>query len=132
MKYEDLNNLPEYPDAEIIEKLCIQVLEDSISNGIELTIERLDELCDKQWHTYERPSNFLMNRLTLWLRKNWNPNSNEYLLFVLGVSYSFSLSKSLYKEALDNYEGEDKLEFEEAYFNSNQDYIDPWYSLRNT
>ncbi len=129
MKYEDLYEMPEYPAPDIVEKLCFLVLDESQEMGIDITMERIDELSDKQWHTYEWPSDILKERITCWLEENWNVASNEYFLFVLGVGYCFALNKTFFKKALDQYNGEHKKEFEDDYNNSPQDFINPWWSL---
>ena len=129
MKYEDLEEMPEYPEPKVLEKLCILVLDESNKKGLKITMDRLDELGDKQWHTYELPSSELKERLTSWMKQNWIVISNKYLIDALGISYGFALSRSFFKEILDQYNGEGKKEFIDAYNNSTQDYIDPWWTL---
>jgi hypothetical protein len=94
----------------------------------DVTLKKLEILCDKQWHTYELPSSYIQSKIKEWLIENWEIN-NDYLDVVLGVSYCFGLDKGLYEKALSLYKGEFFDEYKENLTNSKGVFIDPYWSM---
>jgi hypothetical protein len=131
MKLEDLNNYPEYPSIEVVERFCNFVLDEAEKFTPEVTLGNLQYLGDKQWHTYKLPSKELQTRIKKWLIQNWTLNSKKYLEGILVVCFNFALDKEFFRQALNLYSGEHKQEFEKMLENSTEDHIDPWWSLKN-
>jgi len=130
MKREDLNNYPEYPSKEIVERFCNFVLDEADKFVPEDTLGDLNYLGDKQWHTYELPSKVLQERITNWLIQNWTSNSNKFLEGVMGVCYCFALDKEIVQKALELYDGEFKQEYKRHLDKSLGDNMDPWWSMK--
>ena len=130
MKFEDLNNYPEYPDNKVVDQFCRLVLAEAEEKIPEETLGRLRYLGDKQWHTYELPSKELQIRMKNWLIQSGVLDSSENLADALVVSFYFGLDKEFYKTILNRYVGENKWQFVKDFENSLGDTIDPWWSLK--
>jgi hypothetical protein len=130
MKLEDLNNYPEYPDKEIVKQFCILVLDEAENKTAKETLSNLRYLGDKQWHTYELPSDELRARIKAWLINSGAVDSDENLVDALVISFCFALDKAFYKMLLDRLSGETKWQFTQDFENSLQDDMDPWWSLK--
>jgi hypothetical protein len=131
MKLEDLNNSPEYPSRKVLEQFCNLAMDEAEKMTVKETLGILCHLGDKQWHTYELPSNTLRARIKTWLIQSGALDSDINLLDLLIVSFCFALDKAFYKTILDRYTGESKWQFERDFGNSPGDDIDPWWSLKN-
>ncbi len=130
MKLEDLNSYPEYPTIEVVEQFCNLVLDQVDAVVVEDTLSSLQYLGDKQWHTYEVPSEALRDRIKSWLIHSGVLDSAKYTESVLVVIFCFCLDKELYKTALKKYTGTHKQEFVRSLENSTGEIIDPWWSLK--
>ncbi len=121
---------PDTMSRDEVHRHCMAVLEESEKDSISVTLAKLDELADRQWHTYELPDPGLQTRLRKWLIDNWVSADQDYLESVLGLSYCFALDKELYRRALQCYKGEHLKEFQRDLEKSGGDSIDPWWSLK--
>lgn len=130
MKLDDLNNYPEYPGKEIIEQFCSLALDEAEDVTTKEILRNLRALGDKQWHTYECPSNELRARIKSWLINSGAVDSDANLLDLLVISFYFALDKVFYKMLLDRYSGETKWQFIQDFEYSPGEDIDPWWSLR--
>jgi len=130
MKIQDYENLPDYMEVEELYRYCMLALDESNNEEMFTTLEKLDELGNRQWHTYELPNSDLQNRIRNWIINNWE-NSQTFLEGVLGICYCFGLDKELYIQALNGYTGVHKQEFENNLKNSTGNFINPWWSMSN-
>lgn len=129
MNLEEYESLPDSMSRDEIYRHCMTVLEESKKEDTSVTLAKLNELADRQWHTYELPDSALQDRLSRWLIDNWVSADQDYLESVLGLSYCFALDKELYRCALANYTGNHVKEFQRSLENSVGDKIDPWWSM---
>lgn len=129
-KFEDLNNYEEYPSQEVIEEFIDFVIRNSLNEDLMLTLEKLVDLGDKQWHCYEEPKMHVKEKLRNFLTSNWT-NETDYLENVLILSYCFALDKSFYQKALNSYSGKHYKNFEKDLINSLGENIDPYWTMRN-
>ena len=93
-------------------------------------LERLLDLGDMQWHTYEVPSLDLRRLLTHWLTPFAESAPQKSLEDLLAVAYCFSLEADFFKRLLLRYTGEHRQEFEADLSRAVEGFIDPWWSLR--
>ena len=129
----DLSNhehLPEYPESSEVEKYCFAILDEANREPTQDTIQKLQAIGDKQWHTYQLPSIELQAALKKWLIQNWISNSDDYLEAILYLAFNFGLDKEFYTKALSLYEGRFEGEYQRALDNSSGDFIDPWWSMK--
>lgn len=105
MKFEDLNNYPEYPNTGIVEQLRNLVLDDAEKDLPEATLEALCYLGDKQWHTYRYPSKELRTHIKNWLIQCGILDSDKDLTNVLVVSFDFTRDKEFHKTVSTRYTG---------------------------
>lgn len=129
--FEEINNYPEYPEQDVVKNFVEYVLDKSINESREITLEKLEILTDKQYHLYNEPCNDLKIKLKNWIILNWVNNTNDFLESILGIIRNFSLEKEFYKKALENYKGEDldHKDFEKELINSVGIYMNPWWDL---
>ena len=130
MKLEDYENLPDSMSRVEIQRYCLHALRESETESIAETLAKLEELSQRQWHTYELPDPALQRMLRQWLIDRWVSPDQAYLESVLGLSYCFALDKAIFIQALESYCGEHHQEFEQALETSQGDRLDPWASLR--
>ena len=128
--FEDLNKLEEYPPRHVVEEFVDFVLKNSVDEPLTTTFEKLEELSDKQWHTYELPSDKVKQKLKNFIISHWTDNTPEFLESVLIISACFALDKVFFKTVLDNYKGESFKEFETDLLKSPDETIDPYWSLK--
>ena len=129
MDLAEVEDLPDSMDRADVERVCRQLLADSAHESLSETLLKLDELADRQWHTYEEPSIELKRQLESWLRQKWDLSS-EFLETCLGLGYCFALSRSLYEAAFVLYKGEFEDEFRRNLDRSSGEFIDPYWSMR--
>ena len=129
MNLAEYESLPDSMSRDEIHRHCMTVLEESKKEDISVTLAKLNELGDRQWHTYELPDSALQARLRRLLIDNWVAADQGYLESVLGLSYCFALDKELYRCALTNYTGDHLEEFQRSLENSVGDNINPWWSM---
>ena len=130
MNLTEYEGLPDYLSRDEVHRHCMTVLVESEKDDISVTLAKLNELGDRQWHTYELPDPALQTRLRKWLIDNWVSADQDYLESVLGLSYCFALDKELYGLALQYYTGEHLKEFQRDLEKSDGDNIDPWWSMK--
>lgn len=130
MKFEDLEHYPEYPSLEVVEWFCDLALAESEKEIPEEVLGKLLVLSDKQWHTYQLPSNEIKGKIKNWLIQSGLLDSKKFLVSLLVISFSFSLDKEFYKKILDMYSGSDKWQFQRNYNNSLGVDMDPWWTLK--
>ena len=128
-KFEDINEFGEYPDEKIIEEFFDFVLKKSTDEPLMVTLDKLVELGDKQWHNYEEPKSKFKEKIKSFLVSKWS-NESDFLEKVLIISYDFALDKSFYQTALNSYKGESYEEFAKDLANSSDDNIDPYWTMR--
>ncbi len=128
-KFEDLNNYEEYPSEGVIEEFIDFVIKNSVNEPLMLTLDKLGELGDKQWHCYEEPKMHVKEKVKAFLSSNWT-NESDFLEQILVVSYCFALDKVFYQKALDSYAGEHYKHFEKDLVNSPGENIDPYWTMR--
>jgi hypothetical protein len=128
--FEQINDYPEYPKQEIINIFVDFVIANSIDEPLNKTLEKLEELADKQYHLYQEPKKKIKEKLKNWIVANWNSASDELLESIMCVLSGFAMKKELYQIALDNYNGEDKSDFEKILINSSEENINPWWDLK--
>jgi hypothetical protein len=131
MDLKEYSDLPDSISCDDVHRYCIQALSEAICEDISITLEKLDELGDRQWHTYELPKPELQIQLREWLIQNWISATPDYLESVLDLSYCFALDKEIYRRALHDYNGEHLIEYQRHLEMSDGNTIDPWWSLRN-
>ena len=131
MQLSEYRHLPDYMKPAEVERYCFLILQESSLESVTQTLEKLREMSDRQWHTYELPSKELRNKLKNWLIQNWTSNSSEYLESMMVLSYCFGLDKEFFSQALAHYDGKFKVNFQRDLENSPDDRIDPWWRLRS-
>ncbi len=127
MQLSEYRHLPDYMKPVEVERYCLLILQESSLESVTQTLEKLQEMSDRQWHTYELPSKELRNKLKNWLIQNWTLNSSEYLESMMVLSYCFGLDKEFFSQALVHYDGKFKVKFQRDLENSAGDSIDPWW-----
>lgn len=130
MNLEEYEKLPDYMSRDEVHRHCVTALNESEKDDISVTLAKLHELGERQWHTYELPDAALQTRLNEWLINNWISADQDYLESVLGLAYCFALSKELYRCALQYYMGEHLSDFQRDLDKSDGDNIDPWWSMK--
>jgi hypothetical protein len=121
--------LPESLTPLEIEALVDYFLSQSPTRSETEIYEAVDLLCDKQWHTYTEPTQNLKDKMARWLRLNWN-DCDLFREVAMNVCYSFALPTTIYENALRDYHGESRLEYDETLAKSTGDNINPYYSLQ--
>ena len=129
MNIEDYENIEDGISVEKLNSIYDVFFKETDNESQELSIEKLEILSEKQWHTYENPKTEVQENLKKWLYSNW-VESDEYLELVMVVCYSFALDKDIYAKALNSYTGDYRAEFLKDIENSKGDYIDPYWSMR--
>jgi len=130
MQLSEYKLLPDYIEPAEVEKYCFLILQESALETVAQTLEKLNEMSDRQWHTYQLPPRELQDELKKWLIQNWTSNSSEYLESIMGLSYCFGLDKEFFSKALAYYEGRFKNGFRRDLDNSVGEFIDPWWSMK--
>jgi hypothetical protein len=130
MDISDYKRLPDYLDPLAVDEYCLRALAESSTESVWITIEKLKELSDRQWHTYRLPPKALQIKLQSWLVKHWSSDSPEYLEAVMIISYCFGLEKRIFVRALKSYRGKFRTVFQKDLENSSEDFIDPWWGLK--
>lgn len=130
MSFEAYEDLPDYLEPGVVWELTERALRESAGEEVRLTLFKLDALSDRQWHTYKLAPETLRENLRTWLIKHWQPQSEFYLEMLLGLAYCYALDKGIYVQALEQYQGRDKCEFERHLEKSAGENIDPWWSMR--
>ena len=128
--FDDLNKLEEYPPRHVVEEFVDFVIKNSADEPLRVTLEKLEELSDKQWHTYELPADNVKLKLKNFIISHWVDNTPEFLESILVISCCFALDKTFFKSALDKYKGESFKEFETDIIKSPDENIDPYWSLK--
>ena len=112
MKFADYQILPDYMEQAEVEKYCILILQEASLETVNQTLCKLKEMGNRQWHTYRLPSKEFQQELKQWLIQSWTSNTDEFLEYVLVISFDFGLDKEFYKKALDLYRGKNQREFQ--------------------
>jgi hypothetical protein len=129
MKLQEYENLPDgMTAAEVAGVLDIFLSETNLDTSQE-RIQKLEILCDKQWHTYEVADEVVRKKAENLIISYWEEN-NEYLEMSLNLCYCFGLSKCIFTKLLNSYNGEQRWEYLKILGNSIGDSIDPYWSLR--
>jgi hypothetical protein len=131
MNLEEYEALPDSMSHNDVHRYCMLALNEARSEDISRTLEKLDVLSDRQWHTYESPKPEFQSQLREWLIEHWISPNQDYLESVLSLSYCFALDKDIYRRALKDYSGEHVNEFQRHLEMSDGDTIDPWWSMKN-
>jgi len=113
-----------------IRKWCGLVLKEADTEDSLTTLQKLEELGDRQWHTYELPDPQTQQEIKNWMIRNWSSPTEAWLEGTLAVIYMFALNKQLFQKALQTYTGPHKEEFEKDLLNSHSDNIDPRWSMK--
>lgn len=127
-------NIKGYGDlADGINKLELQPVyeiffADLKNDSYSTVCEKIELMCDRQWHTYELPEEDVKKKMTDWIMDNWS-DSDSFLELVLLICYSFGLKKDIYEKAFNIYSSEDKSEYESDLINSKGADIDPYWSM---
>jgi len=130
IKIDDLQNLPDVMTRDEVRKLCDLILKEADAEDSHTTLQKLEELGDRQWHMYELPDPQTQQEIRNWMIRNWISPTEAWLEGVLAVIYMFALDKQLFQRALQSYTGPHKDEFEKDLLHSPGEYIDPWWSMK--
>jgi hypothetical protein len=130
MRVEDYEALPDLIKPEEVETLIDVFLREEASDSPDKWRQKLDVLSDRQWHTYQRPSDDVRARLREWILKRWQDHPVFYEL-VMGTAYSFALDKPIFERALNNYHGDQRWEYLRILEGSSGETIDPYFSLKS-
>ncbi len=128
---DEYEQLPDCMTVSEVHQHCMVILDDAVTDDVSLTLAKLDEMSNRQWHTYELPEATLQTRLREWLIDNWVSPDEAFLESVLGLAFCFGLDKDLFQQALRGYKGQHVGEFQQHLDESNGSSIDPWWSLKN-
>ena len=129
MELSEYRKLPDQMDISEVEKYCFLILEEARLDSREITISKLCEMCNRQWHTYKLPSTDLQTALKDWLINNWITNSNDYLETIMVIAFNFGLDKAFFAKAYSFYDGLSMVEFQRDLDKSTGDNINPWWSM---
>ncbi len=130
MNVEDYEDLPDGMSLDEVERIFGLWYEASKNENLDTSLNKLNILGDKQWHTYDFPSDDVRDRLTVWLSEKII-DEESMLEDALGACYSFALSKKLFESYFSRYNGEHKDEFQIYLGRSAGDFIDPYQPFRD-
>lgn len=129
MDLEDYKNLPEGMSKEEVETLCLEFLNDFSGKYSEDVLDKINIICDKQWHTYELPSGNIMEAMSEWLDSYCEIEAFSSDI-VMRIAYCFGLEKKIFEKVAKVYGQSEISEYKEDLQNSSGDRIDPYWSLR--
>jgi hypothetical protein len=92
MEISDLQNLPEGASKSDLQPYLYEYFDNFDSMAKELALSLLDELSDRQWHTYEVPDKHVKMQVRACLEK-LNDGNNSYKEVALITAYCFALEK---------------------------------------
>ncbi len=97
----DLSRYAALPDAMPLADVwqCISDILDLAESG-DCTDERevaeaLNEMADRQWHTYERLEVGLRGRIDAWIERVWDSSDHELVELIVGIVGRIGLPRSL-------------------------------------
>lgn len=96
-----LNNIPEGESSENLKLIFNMFLDTDYLqkyDRIEL-LEFLEELSDKQWHSYNLLESDLFTKIELWLENNYSKNNINEITFVLSICVRLGFNK-LYQKMI--------------------------------
>ena len=131
MQLSEFKLLPDYLKPSEVEKYCTLIIQESSLESFDQTREKLLEMADRQWHTYELPADELRNTLKTWLIYNWTSISSENVESLLVLGHSFGLDIELFHQVLALYDGPFKDKFLQDLEHSPGSHINPYWRLRS-
>jgi len=96
MDIKDYENLADGINREELRSVYEIFFVDLAKDSYCIACEKIELLCDKQWHTYELPEEAVKTKMVDWIKANWSDNES-FLKIVLLISYSFGLKKNIYE-----------------------------------
>jgi hypothetical protein len=129
MNIEKYSDLPDAMSTSQVGEVLDIFFQDCEGDFV-LRMKKLDVICDRQWHSYEEAPQHIKDRVSDWLMGSW-VESQEFFEFVLGVCYSFGLSKVVFCRAMNGYSGGSLLWYKEVLEKSSGEFIDPYFSMKN-
>ncbi len=128
MNLDYYENLPETLEKTVVENLCIDFFSVSQSDSSEEFLEIVDILSDKQWHTYELPSDKLASFMDCWLTK-YCEKVDYSADVVLKITYCFGLNKKFFNMVSEKYGVGELGDYQEDLSRSEGENIDPYWSM---
>jgi hypothetical protein len=129
-EYTELSKQPEYPERAVVQEFVEFVIDNAVTESRNVTICKLRELADKQYHTYEKPSKELVAKIEKYLTQNWADNSEKFLEDIMVIAVCFCLHKDLFGKALEKYKGKGQREFQLDYEHPDGCEMNPWWDLK--
>ncbi|PHQ13542.1 hypothetical protein CLH61_17905 [Marinobacter profundi] len=115
--------------AKEVEEIFLKFLKEDSGVFSRATIEKMDILCDKQWHAFNLPSESIRLAARNWV-KTYIEIENHDPEIAAKVVYCFGLEKVLLQQIIDSHRAINLAEFEQDIEMSEGEFVDPYWSLR--